>query len=133
MNEASSGGGNVPVALVAAVGHCGFEKKRTLGHATTDEGLCAGVVRAWCGRDAGALQKGLSVTVHARDINATALRTDDKAMGLASIARVSYLLELKRWYQGPKLCVNQGKQSSRARPGERLDHHLCALRCTRVI
>ena len=66
--------------------------------------------------------------VHARDINATALPTDDKTMGLTSIERVSYLFELKRWFQGPKLCVNQGKQSSCARPGQRLDHHLCGAR-----
>ena len=36
--------------------------------------------------------------VHARDINATALPTDDKAMGLTSIARDWYLFELKRWF-----------------------------------
>jgi anionic cell wall polymer biosynthesis LytR-Cps2A-Psr (LCP) family protein len=36
--------------------------------------------------------------VHTRDINATALPTDDKAMGLTSIARDSYLFELKRWF-----------------------------------
>ena len=36
--------------------------------------------------------------VHARDINATALPTDDKTMGLTSIERVSYLFELKRWF-----------------------------------
>ena len=36
--------------------------------------------------------------VHARDINATAMPTDDKTMGLISIERVSYLFELKRWF-----------------------------------
>ena len=46
-------------------------------------------------------QDNASITtfaVHARDINATALHTDDMAMGLTSIERVSYLLELKRWF-----------------------------------
>jgi hypothetical protein len=46
-------------------------------------------------------QDNASITtfaVHARDINATALPTDDTAMGLTSNARVSYLFELKRWF-----------------------------------
>ena len=40
----------------------------------------------------------ITFAVHARDINATALHTDDKTMGLTSIERVSYLFELKRWF-----------------------------------
>jgi hypothetical protein len=72
----------LPPSTIAASG--------TLGHATTD-GAC---VPAWCGRGAGALQEGLLDSVHARDINATTLPTGDKAMGLVSIARVPYLLEL---------------------------------------
>ena len=46
-------------------------------------------------------QDNASITtfvMHARGINATAFPTDDKAMGLTSIARDSYLFELKRWF-----------------------------------
>ena len=46
-------------------------------------------------------QDSASITtfaVHARDINAMALPTDDKAMGLTSIERASYLFELKRLF-----------------------------------
>ena len=46
-------------------------------------------------------QDNASITtfaVHARDISALALSTDDKTMGLTSIEPVSYLFELKRWF-----------------------------------
>ena len=55
-------------------------------------------VPAWCRSGADALKKVLPDTVNAYDINATTLRTDDKAVGLTSAARVSYLFELKRWF-----------------------------------
>ena len=63
--------------------------------------LRAEIVCKWANRVRAQGQGNASITtfaVHARDINATALPTDNKAIGLTSIARDSYLFELKRWF-----------------------------------